>query len=126
MLPLIPVWTWFAQNAMPWFGKAMERFMRFLFELLGPYAKIAIYGSMFATAWVTLLSWAVIHLNASLARFLTAELPTVTSSMLAYYGFFNRFLPLSEAFAGTILMFHLWLGITLFRWVKSIIPSLSN
>jgi len=73
-----------------------------------------------------LVWWAYLKTIAALSDFISEGLPTLSGAIVPYYTFLDRFLPLSEAFAGMIVMFNVWLCVVVLRWVKSFVPTISN
>lgn len=70
--------------------------------------------------------WALQTMAEMLASIDPSQINAGSTTMLQYGVFINRFVPLTEALAGAILLFHLWISVILFRWVKSFVPTVSN
>lgn len=120
------MWNWFADNVLPWFAVAFRaitntllfyvEYLLFQVRLLG----IILFGLVMSTVFA-------IETLADLAEELVmADLVSPASTMITYYAFINKFIPLHESIAVAIIIFQIWGSVNLIRWAKSFIPTISN
>ena len=122
------MWNWFADKFVPFLKGAFET----LFSVIGGWFGVA--WSFVLMVWaivagiLTLIVWAFGKLTQLVSTLDIEALASLKpmAGMLHFYVFINRLVPLDEAFAGVGVCFTLWLTITLIRWIKSFLPSVSN
>jgi hypothetical protein len=126
MNPFNSLWDWFADHALPWVKElAVSLFQLFLVTFwewftVGRFLWAVVSGLIAASVW------AVGVVVDSIENLDLDALPHAAGPMLQYYAFLDRFIPVSEAFAGALICFDVWLIVVIFRWIKSFIPTLSN
>jgi len=104
-------WLWgLVRSALEWFDKQSS-----------PLMKVVAALWVFAVAWVALMVWASAEVVASITDFCATGLPTLSGTLLPYFQFLNRFIPLEESLATMLVLFHLWLVVVLVRWIKSFV-----
>lgn len=120
------LWGWFAQYIVPLLKNLLLELAKLLVGLFGSAWK------MFKLQWgvilglLGLLVWAIQDILGYLNNLDLATVGKPTLGMLQYYAFINRFVPLTEAFVGAVACFQVWLVVTIIRWIKSILPTISN
>ncbi|MEK7950400.1 hypothetical protein [Luteolibacter soli] len=95
--------------------------------------------TMFNTGWAVLYAawsivlvfaalgaWAIGQISDSLSHIDLQAIKTGSGSLLQYGAFINRFIPLTEAASVSIIVFNIWLAVTILRWIKSFVPFVSN
>jgi len=130
MGPLDKFWHWL-QNE---FWLTLKYSLNFFFAAITDKIQL-----MFNTAWAVMYAawsivlvmfslglWAVQQISESLADIDLQAIKAGSASMLQYGAFINRFIPLTEGAALSILVFNVWLAVTILRWIKSFIPTISN
>lgn len=115
------MWDWFAENVIPLVKNIVREWWRFGLTL----------GSIFKRVWrnkwaifvsiISLTLWAINHMAEAINGLTLANVQGPAATMLQYYAFMNRFVPLSEAFAGAVIAFNIWYCVTVLRFTSFVI-----
>ncbi|RYD49898.1 MAG: hypothetical protein EOP85_00690 [Verrucomicrobiaceae bacterium] len=119
-------WGWFANFFVPIFRTLWKDWLRVFISFSEVLFKILKNLYFIMWVWMTLAIWAANKILDTINELTFADISGPSAQLLQYYAFMNRFIPLSEAFAGVIVSFHIWLLVTTLRWIKSFVPTLSN
>jgi len=121
-----PIWGWFKDNAFPFFKELVRASIAAIWYIAKPYWKISIVVWGLGTLFLQVLVWSWAQIAAQLDALASAKMPSVSGDLLHYYAFVDRFLPLTEAISGWATVGVIWLAVTIIRWIKSFVPTLSN
>jgi hypothetical protein len=123
---LVGVWNWFASKALPWIAALCQELLRVVCPFFLPVIRVSIFSYTVAMGLWALITWAWSRAWALLQEVLATDFPRVQGNLIVYYDFINRLVPLSETIATSIIVFNIWAAVVVIRWIKSIIPTLSN
>jgi hypothetical protein len=126
MNPVAQLWEWAATQGLPYFRKLVAVAIEALFFNLRFWFSFGKFVAFFVVGVIAFTAWALHEIQSMMDNLDLEQLATPAASMLHYYTFMNRFIPLSEGFAGAVICFDVWLCFVIIRWVKSLIPTLSN
>lgn len=121
-----PLWNWFSDFFVPIFRDAFRVLMGFCKLALAVFRAIFRNWHTVFVGFMGLLVWMLNELTTSINNLDLQALSKPAGTMIQYFAFMNRFVPLSEAFAGILVIFNIWLFVTSIRWLKSFIPTISN
>lgn len=120
------MWSWFASFFMPSLASSFQALMGFGKLLSSVFLAIFKNWQVILGVFLALLIWALNTAATAIASIDLTTVPKPAVVLLQYYTFMNRFLPLTEAFAGIVIIFNIWLFVTTLRWIKSFVPTISN
>jgi len=120
------VWTWFANEAVPWFVAALKGVLNALVRWLGPVAVVILKVTTVVMVICEISVAAISQLAYSFHEMLQMELFKPDGALLTYGVFINRFVPLTETFAMAIVIANIYVLMIVFRWLKSLIPTMAN
>lgn len=120
------LWTWFGNQAIPFFKRLAKGTVDLLLRSCLPFFAPAI--KVVSVVWVLLegVFWAMQVVGDSMAQIALSGILRPESALLTYGAFINRFVPLVESFALIVLLAALWTSVIVVRWIKSFIPFFSN
>jgi len=111
---------------MPWIQELVQEFLDAFIPFIMPLVRLSLFTTTVALGVWGLITWAWATAFAMIQNILTQELPQLQGQLVVYWTFINRFVPLSESVAMSIIILNVWGSVVVIRWVKSIIPTLSN
>jgi len=120
------LWDWFASVAMPWLSSLVRGALEKVTPFLLVVVKMAAFSYTVTVGVWSLITWAWSFCLDQFQVMLSTNWPAVQGNLVVYYTFINRLVPLSETIATAIVVFNIWVAVVVVRWVKSIIPTLSN